>query len=234
MMIEDNEISYGTDGSVGTVILQTDTLSISGITALTDVLRSPGCEVLVLTSSGPDFCRGRSPGSRPTSAEQARREVLDPIIGLYRAFGDASCTVVSAVTGQCLGLGFALALSADVVVCEPGASFSLPERRAGFPPLLAMSQLSGIIPAAALTHLALSAEPITARDLAAMGAVAVLAPAEDLPAVVEQRAAHLAEQGSVSRQTVEFTRRQLTAQRRENFDVARQVLGEVLGSPTGG
>lgn len=223
------EARYHTDRSVGHIVLEQDVLSLTGIAELTRLITNAHCPALVLSSTNTDFCRGRAPGGpRPSDAEQSRKEVIDPILELYRALGRAPFPIITAVNGRAHGLGFALAMSGDVVFADPEANFALPEINAGFPPLLALAQLSGTIAPKTLAHLALSTRPITARTLANAGSISVLAPGPELLPLAHDYAVQIADTDVAAREATMFVRERTSRDRENDFHTAREVLGDFL------
>jgi len=84
--------------------------------------------VIALRSTGADFCRGRDPKGGPANptALVMRDQVLQPILDVYDAIGNAPQPVVCAVQGAAFGFGCAMATACDVTIAAAGATFSCP------------------------------------------------------------------------------------------------------------
>lgn len=169
-------------------------LTVAGVTALAETLRDATGPVL-LTGTGPDFCLGRDNSDSVQSAdpEVVRAGVLQPILDLYQAVEESRATVVTAVAGRALGLGFALAAATDVILAERTARFALPEIRAGFPPLLVVRVLAPLLPRHAVFHLAATAEEVEAPWLASVGLIAQLTEPGELVEAARDYASGLGE-----------------------------------------
>jgi 2-(1,2-epoxy-1,2-dihydrophenyl)acetyl-CoA isomerase len=108
--------------------------------ALHDVAGEDEARVVVVTSSGPDFCSGIDL-AESNDPERARRKTGHLQRGLHyeahamiRALDALQVPVVAAVRGWAAGIGNALALSADVVVADTSARFWVPMVTRGFTP----------------------------------------------------------------------------------------------------
>lgn len=181
----DAEFTVGRADGLATITLarpgRGNQLSIAGVEQLAQTVRELTGPV-VLTGRGPDFCLGRDTSDSPASTDPdlVLTRVLQPILDLYQALDDSHATVVAAVRGRALGLGFALAAAADVIVAERTARFALPESRAGFPPLLVLRVIAGLLPRQAAFHLAATGAEVDAPALASAGVISVLTDPGDL------------------------------------------------------
>jgi len=108
--------------------------------ALHDVAGEDDARVVVLKSSGRDFCSGIDL-AESNNPERARRKTGHLQRGLHydahamiRALDALQLPVVAAVPGWAAGIGNALALSADVVVADTTARFWVPMVTRGFTP----------------------------------------------------------------------------------------------------
>jgi enoyl-CoA hydratase/carnithine racemase len=168
------------EGGVATVWLQrpqdgnrlTNAMALALAEAL-DAARD--CQVIVLRAQGPDFCLGRDMAPPPPgggfNAADVLREDAAPIQALYEAFGRCRAPVLGLVAGRAWGIGTVLAARCDLTLCETGSSFALRELDRGIPPCIAMAPLVDRMPAKALAHLVLCAEPIDAQAALATGIV---------------------------------------------------------------
>src|SRR4051794_32729702 len=104
------------EGAVASITIdrpaEGNVLTTEMLRALTAALRAAGAsdaKVIVLRSTGPDFCRGRDGKGGPASptALVLRDQVLQPILDVYDALNGAPQPVVCAVQGAAYGFGCA-------------------------------------------------------------------------------------------------------------------------------
>lgn len=101
----------------------------------------------------------------------------------YESFGLGGCTtrtiskpVIAAVNGRALGGGFEIALAADLVVADPGATFAFPESRVGiFPGAGGVHRLRARLPVSVATSVLLTGEQLSVERAAHFGLVTTIA-----------------------------------------------------------
>ncbi len=99
---------------------------------------------------------------------------IEPLYRHYAAYNTPT-TTISLVQGQCLGGGFELALSSDLIVAEKSSRFGFPEIMFGlFPGMGATSFLSRKVGERTMGRLMGSAEIVSAEQAAEMGIVDVV------------------------------------------------------------
>jgi enoyl-CoA hydratase/carnithine racemase len=103
-------------GTVAQQIRHEDTVHVVLITGAGDRSFASGVDFTSLSSSGSDESR--------SDAHQVYRDAL-------RAMGEIDCPIVAVIRGYCLGGGLALALSADIRLCDETASFAIPAAKIG-------------------------------------------------------------------------------------------------------
>jgi enoyl-CoA hydratase/carnithine racemase len=139
-----------------------------------------------ILASGPDFCKGRlspmPPKDAKPSAETLRRVVAAPPLALYDALKAARVPVVSAVRGNALGVGCALAGVCDIALASDDAVFQIPEMERDIPPTLVMSALIGRVPLKTVAHMVLSRVRLSASEALHAGLVSRVVPAANLDA----------------------------------------------------
>lgn len=150
-------------------------VSIRSITKTVDELaRSPELRVLLLRAEGSIFCMGRSsaPGvPTPTTAQETREQIVDPILDLYRALRAINVPVVAQVQGPAAGLGCAIVAACDMAIASEAAVFSLPEMEKDLPPTLALSAFSRRVAAKVAGSMVWGLAHIDARTALAAGLV---------------------------------------------------------------
>src|ERR1700722_16985828 len=112
----------------------------------------PGVRAVVLSGEGPDFCAGLDFGSFQAMRDGERLSLqadLPPADGPARAtrqraafvWPEVPVPLIAAVTGNALGGGLQIALSADIRIVAPDAKLSVLEIRWGLIPDMTGSQL---------------------------------------------------------------------------------------------
>jgi 2-(1,2-epoxy-1,2-dihydrophenyl)acetyl-CoA isomerase len=160
--------------------------------ALADADRDRGVRAIVLAGSGPDFCVGAdlvaSNGTAPQNPLDFRAPML-PYQDLFRQLWELETPVVSAVRGRVAGIGWLLALLADLVVASDTAKWTHVFTRRGMVPHAGDPFfLPRILPFHVLNEIALLGDTITSADLHRWGAVNRLV----ADAAVDKTAAELA------------------------------------------
>ena len=154
---------------------------IATVTTLDDEVK-----LVRILSSGPDFCKGRQspmpPKDAKPSAETLRRVVAAPPLALYDALKAVRVPVVSAVRGNALGVGCALAGVCDIALASDDAVFQIPEMERDIPPTLVMSALIGRVPVKTVAHMVLSRVRLSASEALQAGLVSRVVPAASLDA----------------------------------------------------
>ncbi|MGD9943232.1 MAG: enoyl-CoA hydratase/isomerase family protein [Burkholderiaceae bacterium] len=112
--------------------------------ALDRIAADPSVRAVILTGAGSAFCAGWALGSpvldeagRPLAGEAGEAGVIDrcrlqqDFAGLVRRLRGLDATVIAAVNGPAVGVGFALALAADIRLAARRASFHVGAVRIG-------------------------------------------------------------------------------------------------------
>jgi 2-(1,2-epoxy-1,2-dihydrophenyl)acetyl-CoA isomerase len=164
--------------------------------ALADADRDRGVRAIVLTGSGPDFCVGAdltaSNGTPPQQPLDFRAPML-PYQDLFRQLWELETPVVSAVRGRVAGIGWLLALLADLVVASDSAKWTHVFTRRGMVPHAGDPFfLPRILPFHVLNEIALLGDTITSADLHRWGAVNRLVPDGAVDATAAELAGRLA------------------------------------------
>lgn len=189
---------------------------------------------IVLAASGEDFCRGRDAGpksaSRP-SALQLRAQVIDPILGAYRAIYESPVPVIALVQGAALGFGCAIASACDVVIASDRARFSLPEMHTNLPPTLAISAHLRRVAPKMTAYLVLSQDEIDAKRAAETGIVSLVVPHAELEQAIGNLTATIASRLPTALRAVkEYLRSAPYMESRGAADFGGNLLAGVLAS----
>ena len=148
---------------------------------------------IVVTGSGPDFCVGAdlvaADGTAPQNPLDYRTPML-PYQDLFRQLWELETPVVSAVRGRVAGIGWMLALLADLVVASDTAKWTHVFTRRGMAPHAGDPFfLPRILPFHVLNEIALLGDTVSSADLHRWGAVNRLVP----DGAVEKTAGELAD-----------------------------------------
>jgi len=174
-------VDRAADGNV----LTTDMLR--ALTAAIRAAAASDAKVIVLRSTGADFCRGRDGkgGPQNPSALVMRDQVLQPILDVYDALNGAPQPIVCAVQGAAYGFGCAMATACDVTIAADVATFRLPEMSHDLPPTLAISALMPKVPRKALAYMVYAMPELDATTALSLGIVSAVVPAAELNAKVD-------------------------------------------------
>ncbi|MGW1542049.1 enoyl-CoA hydratase/isomerase family protein [Streptomyces sp. NPDC002309] len=199
--------------------LQGDTLSAAVLDELTDVLDSlherPDIRVLVLSSSGDDFCLGADRGEfqealakDPTAG--ALRRIADKAHRLCQALENTHAVTVARLHGKVIGAGLALAAHCDLRAGSDTARFRMPEVGVGLAPAWggAMGRLIWEAGASRIRELMLTCDTFDAATAHELGLLHKVAPIEKLDDVIAAWTKPLARR---SPEAVVLTKRMLTA-----------------------
>jgi len=143
--------------------------------ALTAADRDRDNRAIVITSAGADFCTGADLASTNGTAPQNPLDYRAPLLpyqDLFRQLWELETPVVSAVRGRVAGIGWLLALLADLVVASDTAKWTHVFTRRGMAPHAGDAFfLPRILPFHVLNEIALLGDTITSADLHRWGAV---------------------------------------------------------------
>ncbi len=138
--------------------------------------RDGGARAVLLSGAGRGFCAGQDLGDRdparmdgPPDLGRTLRDFYNPLIRLIRGL---DCPVVCAVNGVAAGAGANIALACDIVLAGESARFIQSFAKVGLIPDAGGSwQLTRRLGEARAKALAMTAQPLSARDAAAWGLI---------------------------------------------------------------
>lgn len=151
---------------------------------------NPDVRAIVVTSTGKDFSVGGGPSKKPGPPARITmdyRFTSTPHIEMFRAMWEVEKPVVSAVNGTVAGVGWLLALLADLVVAAKGSRWTHVFTRAAMIPHAGDTfYLPRIIPFHRLNEIALLSDAVTADTLHSWGLINRLVEKEEvLPTAME-------------------------------------------------
>lgn len=161
--------------------------------------------VIILTSSGNDFCSGsdlvaanRSGGEKPRPGSLQRRTALQAH-RLIAVLLETQLPIVCKVRGWAAGLGCQLALAADFTVADEDSRFWLPFTRRGFTPDSGATWLlPRLVGVARAKDLLLLGREVSGREAADWGMIHRAVPTDELDSVADGLVAELAASATVA------------------------------------
>lgn len=163
-----------------------------------DATTNPDVRAIVVTSTGRDFSVGGGPSVKPGPPPRTTldyRFVSRPHIEMFRAMWEVEKPVVSAVNGTVAGVGWLLALLADLVVAAKGSRWThVFVRRVMIPHAGDSFYLPRIIPFHRLNEIALLGDAVTADTLSEWGLINRLVEVEQVQETAMDLARRLAAQ----------------------------------------
>lgn len=154
----------------------------------------PTIRAVVVTGTGKQYCTGGDITAKPDAAARTvkispmdYRWLSMPFIQLFRNMWELDKPVVSAVNGTVAGIGWMMALLADLVVAAEGTRWTHVFTRRGMIPHAGDTYfLPRIIPFHRLNELALLSDPVTTETLHSWGVInRLVAKDQVLPTALE-------------------------------------------------
>lgn len=123
--------------------------------------------VLVIRGEGDDFCLGGDVRDWPGVPASTLRPRVEVFARALDRLEQLDIPTIAAVQGNCMGGGFELALSCDMILASRSAHFAFPEARLGIMTLQGgMIQLAERVGRSKAVELVFLSEPITANQMA--------------------------------------------------------------------
>ena len=123
--------------------------------------------VLVIRGEGDDFCLGGDVRDWPGVPAETLRPRVEVFARALDRLEQLDIPTIAAVQGNCMGGGFELALSCDMILASRSAQFAFPEARLGIMTLQGgMLQLAERIGRSKAIELVFLSEPIAAEQMA--------------------------------------------------------------------
>ena len=235
-----NVIQTSRDGAVAGITIdraaESNLLTIEMVREMTAAFRAAArsdAKVILLRTTGADFCRGRDNTGVPPSptALKMRANVCEPILDAYDAIADTPQPVVCTVQGAAHGFGCAIAGACDISIAADNARFKLPEMEKNLPPTLAISALMPRTPRKALTWMVYSMDELDASTALQVGIVSEVVPAAQLDGAVSKLLATMTSRSVEALVAVkDFFRSASLMEPRGVADYAGNLLASVLTS----
>lgn len=184
-------------------------LTMAAVGRITDALEAAGMDdglrVVVLSSTGPDFCTGsdwvssnRTDAPRPRPGNLQRRTALQAH-RLVAVMLETQLPIVCSVRGWAAGLGCQLALASDFTVATEDSRFWLPFTKRGFTPDSAATWLlPRLIGVARAKQLLMLGRDVTGRQAEQWGMIHAAVADDQLEAATAALVAELAGAATVA------------------------------------
>ena len=154
------------------------------------------CESCCFDAAGPVFCAGADLKERQGKDEAWVRQRRLASFAAYEAIERCSKPVVAIVQGPAIGSGGEIAMACDFIVASDFVTFRFPEPQWGT--VGATQRLQRVIGKRRAKELLFTGRTMPVEEAYALGLVARVVPADELPASAEAIAAH-DRQGSATR-----------------------------------
>ena len=187
--------------------------------SLAELESHPTLRVLVLGAEGRHFSAGADVGEHLPPRD---RELIPEFLATVRRLLHFPAPVIAAVRGRCLGGGFELVQTADLIIAGEGATFGQPEIALGVLAPAACALLPERGSPALAAELLLSGDSITARTAHERGLVARVVPDEDVDAAALALATRVARHSGAA---LRLTKRALRLGRGRATDDALRAAG---------
>lgn len=200
-----------------------------------DANTNPDVRSIVVTGTGRDFSLGGGPSKNPAPPPRTTmdyRFTSTPHIEMFRALWEVEKPVVSAVNGTVAGVGWLLALLADLVVAAKGSRWThVFTRHAMIPHAGDTFYLPRIIPFHRLNEIALLSDTITADTLSEWGLINRLVEKDEVLPTAMELATRLAEGPTRS---LGLTKRHYRRSLEADFNtmLREEMAGQALNSIT--
>lgn len=161
--------------------------------------------VVVLTGSGRAFSAGDDIADFTTLDPISGREYLRDVLSRMTKPERLEKIVIAAINGLCYGAGFELMLACDLTIASETATFAIPEARVGLWPAVAVTRLHEIVGRKKAKELALTGDPIDAREAERLGLVNKVVPAEQLEDAVKEMAKKIIDMAPLPAKLIKIT-----------------------------
>lgn len=156
-----------------------------------DFRDDPDLRVAILTAAGEEFFSAGWDLNAVADGEDYLGDFGDGGFGGFPEMTDLLKPVICAVNGMAVGAGFEMLLRADFVVAAAHARFMLPEVRIGMAPDVGTFMLPKLLPRQKALEILMTGRQFSAHELASLGLINEVVPAEQLMATARALAQDL-------------------------------------------
>ncbi len=158
---------------------------------IAEIEADPDIAITIITGAGEKaFCVGVDLKERQVlTDDEAQAFRLGELFPLFRELDEKLKPAIAVVDGYCLGGGFELALTCDMILATPGAKFGLPEVKWGLIPAAGGARkLAKVIGPMRTKEMVFTAQSITAERAELIGLINRVAAAESIMEEAEELA----------------------------------------------
>lgn len=146
----------------------------------------PDIRAVVLTGAGDKaFCAGADLSARSGSFKYDYSKVGVPFVQLMKTARNLTLPLIARVNGHTMAGGMGMLGMCDMAIAVDNARFGMPEVKVGVFPMQIMAVLQRLIPNRKLYEMALTGEPVTAREALELGLVNYVVPPAELDAKLD-------------------------------------------------
>jgi methylglutaconyl-CoA hydratase len=168
----------------------------------------PDVRAIVLAAAGDRaFCAGADLKPASGSFEPDFSQTTNDFAELLREGMACTLPIVARVNGHCLAGGMGLLAFCDLAVAVERATFGLPEVKVGIFPMQVLALVRRLVSARTLDELALTGEPISARDALQAGLVNYVVPEGELDEKVAWLVARLVDKSPTAQRRGKYAMR---------------------------
>ena len=196
-----------------------------GLTAATD---DPDIRAVVLTGAGDRaFCAGADLSAGSGSFQYDYSKVGLPFVRLMKQARDLTLPLIARVNGHAMAGGMGMMGMCDMAISVDDARFGMPEVKVGIFPMQIMAVLQRLIPSRKLYEMALTGEPIDAREALDLGLLNYVVPRAELDAKLEWLLARLLDKSPTAIRRGKYAMRTTESM---NFDQSAVFMEAQIGT----
>lgn len=189
-----------------------------------------GVKAIILTGEGNHFCAGNDLGEFATLTPENSDERMAEVRAAFFAIQDCPLPVIGAVHGAAAGTGLALAASCDFVVASDDARFSTPEVSVGV--MGGAKHLARLVPEPWVRWMYLTAEALTAADMARLGSVIEVVPRDEVMSAAARHAHTVARHSIALLRTAKRSLNTIeTMDLQPGYEFEQSLTREISGHP---
>ncbi len=146
----------------------------------TDFRDDPDLKVAILTGAGEKFFSAGWDLKAVAEGEEYFEDFGEGGFGGFPELPGLFKPVICAINGMAVGAGFEMILRADFIIAAEHARFMMPEVRIGIAPDVGIFMLSRLLPRQKAFEILMTGRQYSAHDLASLGLVNEVVPADQL------------------------------------------------------
>jgi methylglutaconyl-CoA hydratase len=200
-----------------------------GIAAgLTQATNDPAIRAVVLTGAGDRaFCAGADLSAGSGSFKYDYSKIGLSFVRLMKQARDMTLPLIARVNGHTMAGGMGLMGMCDMAIGVDTARFGMPEVKVGIFPMQIMAVLQRLIPSRKLYEMALTGEPVDAREALELGLLNYVVPPAELDAKLDWLLARLLDKSPTAIRRGKYAMRQTESM---NFDNSAVFMEAQIGT----